>query len=93
MGKFRIQIEDIAKDQLRKIYKSGDKANIKKLEKILLELEEHPKTGIGEPEALKYQLTGYWSRKINKKDRMIYEISEELVLVSIIELSSHYGDK
>ena len=60
MGKFRIQIEDIAKDQLRKIYKSGDKATIKKLEKILLELEEHPKTGIGEPEALKYQLTGYW---------------------------------
>ncbi|PWA03866.1 Txe/YoeB family addiction module toxin [Flavobacterium psychrotolerans] len=93
MGKFRIQIEDIAKDQLRKIYKSGDKATIKKLEKILLELEEHPKTAIGEPEALKYQLTGYWSRKINKKDRMIYEISEELVLVSIIELSSHYGDK
>ena len=93
MGKFRIQIEDIAKDQLRKIYKSGDKATIKKLEKILLELEEHPKTGIGEPEALKYHLTGYWSRKINKKDRMIYEISEELVLVSIIELSSHYGDK
>jgi toxin YoeB len=93
MGKFRVQIEDTARYQLKKIYKSGDKATIKKIEKILLELEDHPKTGTGQPEALKHQLTGYWSRQINKKDRMIYEISEQLVLVSIVELLSHYGDK
>jgi toxin YoeB len=93
MGKYSIEIKEFARGQLQKIYRSGNKSTIKKLEKILLELEEHPESGSGKPEALKYQLSGYWSREINKKDRMIYEIIEEKVLVSIVELLGHYGDK
>lgn len=50
MGKFRIEIELFAKEDISKIYKSGDKATIKKLEKILLELIDHPMIGTGNPE-------------------------------------------
>ena len=91
MGKFRIKVEDASKNDFDKIYKSGDKATIKKLEKIILELENHPTTGIGNPEPLKYQLSGFWSRRLNKKDRLIYQIFEEPDnLVVIISALGHY---
>lgn len=91
MGKFRLEIEDFAKEDISKIYKSGDKATIKKLEKILLELFEHPSFGTGNPEQLKHNLSGFWSRRLNKKDRLIYQIIEEPdKLVVIISALGHY---
>ena len=66
MGKFRLEIEDFAKEDISKIYKSGDKATIKKLEKILLELFEHPSFGTGNPEQLKLNLSGFWSKPLNE---------------------------
>jgi len=47
VGKFRIEIEKKARKDFKKIYASGNKADIKKLEKIILELAEHPTTLIG----------------------------------------------
>ena len=73
MGKFRLKVEELAETHLKKHYKSGDKASIKKIEKILIQLTETPYSGIGQPELLKYELAGFWSRKINQKDRMIYK--------------------
>jgi toxin YoeB len=91
MGKFRLEVEDLAKSDFDKIYKSGDKPTIKKLEKIILELENHPTTGIGNPEQLKHQLSGYWSRRLNKKDRLIYQIIEEPDrLVVVVSALGHY---
>jgi toxin YoeB len=91
MGKYFIDIKDIAKIQFRKIYKSGDQATIKKLEKIMLELSQHPSTGIGNPELLKYNLSGLWSRRINSQDRIIYEIIEEPdKMVVVISALGHY---
>jgi len=48
---------------------------------------------VGNPEALKYELTGFWSRKINQKDRMIYKVDEDIVTVFVISAMSHYGSK
>lgn len=91
MGQFRIKVEYSAKKDFEKIYKSGDKASIKKLENIVKELEIHPKTGIGNPEMLKHSLSGYWSRRINSKDRLIYQIIEEPEkMVVIISALGHY---
>lgn len=56
MGKFRVKIEELAIIHIQKHYKSGNKAVLKKLEKILEELTETPYTGIGNPEALKNNL-------------------------------------
>jgi toxin YoeB len=90
MGKFELKIEDKTKDDFYKIRKSCDKATIKKLEKIILELSERPKTGIGKPEQLKHELSGYWSRQLNKKDRLIYQIIEDKVIVVVVSALGHY---
>ena len=58
--------------------------------KILNELKEHPYTGTGNPEELKYELSGFWSRRINKKDRLIYEVQEEVVTVFVVSAFGHY---
>lgn len=93
MGKYTVTIEKAAGKELLAFYKSGNKADIKKLKQIFEELEEHPQAGIGQPEQLKHNLSGYWSRRINQKDRLIYRIDEEIVTVFVISASSHYGDK
>ena len=93
MGQFKLKIEELAELHLKKHYKSGDKASIKKIEKILIELTETPYTGTGNPEALKYELSGFWSRKINQKDRMIYKVHEDIVTVFVISAMGHYNQK
>lgn len=91
MGKYFIDLKETAKIEISKIAKSGDKATIKRLNKIILELSEHPTTGTGNPEPLKHNLSGYWSRRINKKDRLIYEIIEEPEqLVVVVSALGHY---
>ena len=42
------------------------------------DLSIHPTMGEGKPEELKYELSGFWSRQINKKDRLIYQINDFL---------------
>lgn len=93
MGKFRVEIEELAKLHISKHLKSGNKSNIYKINKVLLELTETPYFGIGQPEALKHQLTGFWSRQINKKDRLIYKVDDEIVTVFVISTMGHYSDK
>ncbi len=93
MGKFKLKIEELAETHLKRHLKSGDKASIKKIEKILIELTETPYSGIGNPEALKYELSGFWSRKINQKDRLIYKVEEDIVTVFVISAMGHNGNK
>jgi toxin YoeB len=91
MGKFRIEVDKVAKQDFDKIYRSGDRSTIKKLETIILELASHPYTGVGHPEALKHHLSRYWSRRIIKKDRLIYQVIEEPEKwVAIISTLGHY---
>jgi toxin YoeB len=93
MGKYHIVFEALSQKQIIQHYKSGDKATVKKLKKILEELPLNPKTGTGQPEQLKHELTGYWSRRINKKDRLIYKVVDEIVTVFIISAMGHYSEK
>ena len=93
MGKFRVEIISEAQIEIAKHVKSGNQASIKKIAKILEELTENPFEGVGKPEALKYQFSGFWSREINKKDRLIYSVEEEIVTVVVISAMGHYTDK
>jgi toxin YoeB len=93
MGKYQLEFRETAEKDLAKHKKAGNKGTIKKIEKILHELEEHPYTGTGNPEQLKHELSGYWSRRINQKDRLIYSIQEEVVTVLILSAMGHYLDK
>jgi toxin YoeB len=62
-----------------------------KIKKMLIEITQNPYRGTGKPEALKYNLQGLWSRRINQEDRMIYKVEEECVKVLIISLKGHYS--
>ena len=81
-------LEDIEKHR-----KSGDKVLLKKIEKLLSELMVHPTTGTGQPEALKYDYEGLYSRRINQKHRLVYSIQQEIVTVLVLSAFAHYGDK
>jgi toxin YoeB len=93
MGKYFVEFEDIARKDLKAHYKSGNRSTIKKIERILLELTENPFFGEGQPEELKYNFKGFWSRRINQKDRIIYRVNEDIVTVYIVSAIGHYSDK
>jgi toxin YoeB len=93
MANYIIELTDLAKEQLQKHKKSGNKANLNKISKIFEDLENNPFVGVGHPEQLKHSLSGFWSRKINQKDRIIYTVNNLLVLVEVISAMGHYSDK
>ena len=72
---------------------SGNKSAQKKIQGLLKEISQTPYTGSGQPEPLKYDLTGYWSRRINKEHRILYRVYENMDTVEIHSLRGHYLDK
>ncbi|MDI3535915.1 MAG: Txe/YoeB family addiction module toxin [Providencia rettgeri] len=72
-------------------WQQKDKKVLKKIHELLRDIERNGHAGIGKPEALRHELTGYWSRRITQNDRLIYKIQDETIY--IISCSSHYGDK
>lgn len=90
---FLIIISETAQEHLKLHRKAGSKILLKKISPILDELRETPFEGIGYPEPLKYGRTGQWSRRIDQKHRLIYEVFEVEVLVEVISALGHYNDK
>ncbi|MEX1191214.1 MAG: Txe/YoeB family addiction module toxin [Brumimicrobium sp.] len=70
--------------------KSGNKSIMKKITTLIKALEEDPFKGVGKPEQLKHNLTGYWSRRINKEHRLIYEVIEEENKIVVLSMKGHY---
>ena len=79
-------------EDFNRIKKSGDQARLKKLRSILEELQEHPLTGIGNPERLRYRADTY-SRRLTGKDRIVYTVYNDIVEVNILQMLGHYDDK
>ncbi len=82
-----------AKKDIAFLKKNGGKAVIRKIEKLLTELMKHPKSGTGKVEQLRGDRQGQWSRQIDKKNRLIYTIDDEVVVVEVVSARGHYGDK
>jgi len=61
-----------AKEDIDYWKKSGNASILKKIRKLIEAITQSPFEGIGKPEALKYNLTGCWSRRINKEHRIVY---------------------
>ena len=70
--------------------KLGDKGVIRKIDTLLAELEQHPLTGTGRPEALRYELCGFISRRINSEHRLVYRVNEGDKIVEVISMKGHY---
>jgi len=59
-----------------------------KISALINDICDHPFTGIGKPEPLKWELSGLWSRRITNEDRIVYEVFKEKI--SIISMKGHY---
>jgi len=68
--------------------KSGDIQKLKKIRSLIEAIIEAPFTGIGKPEALKYDYSGLWSRRIDQEHRLIYKVEENTV--HVISVRTHY---
>lgn len=68
-----------------------DAKTLRKLNRLIQLTSRTPEEGIGNPEALKNELSGYWSRHITQKDRLVYKATETELI--IIQCKGHYSDK
>ena len=73
--------------------KSGNKAIMNRITALLKDIMEHPYSGIGKPEPLKYDLAGKWSRRINSEHRLIYSVNENIITVYVFSMRYHYSKK
>ena len=70
--------------------KSGNMAVQKRISALIEAIIENPYTGIGKPEALRANLSGFWSRRITKEHRLVYGVSESDRRITIISMRFHY---
>jgi toxin YoeB len=70
--------------------KSGNIAVQKRITALLNDIVAHPYTGLGKPEALKYQLSGFWSRRITAGHRLVYRVNTDNNTIEIETARGHY---
>lgn len=68
-----------------------DKKMLKRIIAILKDIDRTPFDGIGKPEALRGDLSGFWSRRIDDKHRLVYRINDNAI--EIVQCKGHYDDK
>lgn len=68
-----------------------DKKTLKKLNKLIEDINRNGNDRIGHPEPLKGELSGWWSREIDEKNRLVYKIEDDCI--KIYQCKNHYDDK
>ncbi len=69
-------------------WQTKDKKIVKKINALLKEIKREPFSGLGKPEALRYELQGCWSRRITSEHRLVYEVNSYGIVV--ISCMYHY---
>jgi len=69
-------------------WQNTDKKILKHINKLNKDIQRNKYEGIGKPEPLKYNLSGYWSRRINVEHRLVYKIEKERIMIA--QLRYHY---
>jgi len=83
-------LKPLTEEHLRYFSRTRNTPLKNKIQKLLNELEQHPCSGTGQPERLKHELTGYWSRRINKEHRIVYQVNDDTSTVTVFSLKGHY---
>ena len=71
--------------------KTGSESEKNKITSLLQSIRESPFRGIGKPEPLKYNLSGKWSRRINRLNRIVYSVENNII--TVYSLRGHYNEK
>ena len=72
-------------------WQKEDKKILKRINNILKDIDRNGYYGIGKPERLTGNLSAYWSRRIDEKNRIVYRIENDII--KIVQCGSHYRDK
>ena len=69
-------------------WQTQDKKSLKRINKLLMDVQRSPFEGIGKPEPLKENLSGFWSRRIDDTNRLVYAVDEKVI--TVISCRYHY---
>jgi toxin YoeB len=69
-------------------WQENDLTKVQKINDLIKDIRKQPFKGLGKPEPLKHDLTGYWSRRINNEQRLVYRVTMESI--NIISCRYHY---
>jgi len=72
-------------------WQNQDKKTLRRINKLISDIDRNGYEGIGKPEPLTGNLSGYWSRRIDEKNRLLYRINDNVI--ELYELRTHYEDK
>lgn len=72
-------------------WQKQDKKTLKRILSLIKDIDRNGYTGIGKPEPLREDLSGYWSRRIDDTNRIVYKILNDTILIA--QCGSHYRDK
>ena len=78
---------DFARKQYEELQEK-DKRLIKKINILIKDIKRNGNEGIGKPEPLQHELSGYWSRRIDDKNRLVYKVSDNQI--TIVACANHY---
>ncbi len=73
-------------------WQTKDKRTLKKINQLIMDIKRNGNSGIGHPEPLKDNLSSFWSREIDSKNRIVYQITDN-DYIEIIQCKGHYNDK
>jgi toxin YoeB len=82
-----LQLDKRAFEELREWAVENPKT-LQRILRIIEESQRDPFKGIGKPEPLKGDLKGYWSRRINDEDRLVYKVTEDFIIIR--SMKEHY---
>lgn len=83
-----VRYTDDAQNDIKFWKRIGNVAIQNKISKIIDDIVKHPYIGLGKPEPLKYQYSGYWSRRITQEHRIVYIVENNEI--KIMSLKGHY---
>lgn len=83
-----IKFTDSAYEDLEYWKSIQNKKILKRIRELLEAIQQDPFKGIGKPEGLKHNWSGYWSRRIDRTHRIIYKVEEDIIM--IYSLKDHY---
>lgn len=72
-------------------WQEQDKKTLRKINKLVKDIQRNPFEGIGHPEPLSGNLSGWWSRHIDEKNRIVYKVGKSNT--TILSCKDHYNDK
>ena len=67
-----------------------DKKTLKRINLLIRDIQRTPFEGIGKPEPLRNQLSGWWSRRIDERDRIVYRVQDDAIVIAAC--MGHYDD-